>query len=203
MTNIQVYEETLTFVSTFQHSHTHHSLAGWDFEFSLLDAPPHLLFKSLVVTIHVSTPSISLSPPFLLVLIYWHLRQNRRRQCDTNSPESPVHQNIKIRLCFASIWSNFSFSSDSDIFLWPSEEPYFCPMICQETPQDFVLLQALTHLSNTARHKLWCQAPWHSYNLPIHTHFFWHFFIHISALSKPMWKSPHENHFTDFGSSSF
>lgn len=54
MTNIQVYEETLAFASTFWHSHTHHILAGWDFEFSLPDAPPHLLFKSLVVTTHVN-----------------------------------------------------------------------------------------------------------------------------------------------------
>ena len=69
-----------------------------------------------------------------------------RRQGDTDSPRessAPRHQNKAVP---AGIWSDFPFNSDPDIFLLPSEEPCFCPMICQETPQDFVLLQALTHL---------------------------------------------------------
>lgn len=114
-----------------------------------------------------------------------------RRQGDTDSPRessAPRHQNKAVP---AGIWSDFPFTSDPDIFLWPSEEPYFCPMICQETPQDFVLLQALTHLSNTARHKLWCQAPWHSITTcpSIHTSFGIFFHTQFSL-------SPCENHLT-------
>lgn len=126
-----------------------------------------------------------------------------RRQGDTDSPRessAPRHQNKAVP---AGIWSDFPFNSDPDIFLLPSEEPCFCPMICQETPQDFVLLQALTHLSNTARHKLWCQTPSHSITTcpSIHTSF--GIFFSYTALSKPVWKSPHQNRFTDLGSSSF
>ena len=151
-----------------------------------------------------STPSSSSSSPLLAVLIYWHLRQNLEDVSVTPiPPENPVHHDTKTRLCLAGIWSNFPFNSDPDIFLSPSEEPYFCPMICQETPQDSVLLQALTHLSNIARHKLWCQAPWHSITTcpSIHTSF--GIFFSYTVLSKPMWKSPHQNCFTDLGSSSF
>lgn len=68
MTNIQVYEETLTFVSTFPHSHTHHILVGWDFEFAVPDAPPHLLFKSLVVTAYVQLLQVPHHGHYLLCL---------------------------------------------------------------------------------------------------------------------------------------
>ena len=204
MTNIQVYEETLTFVSTFPHSHTHH-ISGWLglWVFSSWCSTSSAL--QITSGYHLcSTPSTSSSSPLLAVLIYWHLRQNLEDVSVTPiPPENPVHQDTKTRLCLAGIWSNFPFNSDPDIFLWPSEEPYFCPMICQETPQDSVLLQALTHLSNIARHKLWCQAPWHSITTcpSIHTSF--GIFFSYTALSKPMWKSPHQNRFTDLGSSSF
>lgn len=116
--NIQVYEETLTFVSTFPHSHTHHILVGWDFEFSLPNAPPHLLFKSLVVTTYAQSLQVPHHCHYFLVLIYWHLRQNLEEvRVTLIPPENPVHQDTKTRLCLAGLWSNFPFNSDPDIFL--------------------------------------------------------------------------------------